>query len=136
MTDTYHMVHIAQSELQELVGEDGSCIRETEQGMVRKDRPQSHCTRMEDSLLTETAQASMSMDNLNLFADDNVSKYGEERKDGGHRRLAVDDEEGHMVDLESVCEVADPSATLVRMGDDNDFVSAVDQLLDWLIRSV
>lgn len=130
------MVHIAQSELQELVGEDGSCIGETEQGMVRKDRPQSHCTRMEDSLLTETAQASMSMDNLNLFADDNVSKYGEEGKDGGHCRLAVDDEEGHMVDLESVCEVADPSATLVCMGDDNDFVSAVDQLLEWLIRSV
>ena len=85
---------------------------------------------MENSLLTETTQARMPMDNLNLLADHDVSEYGDEGEDCGHRRLAVDNEKGYMVDLESVRKVANPGAAFIRMGDDDDFMSAVDQLLE------
>jgi hypothetical protein len=46
MADANDMVDIAQSKLQELVGEDAPCIREAKQTMVREDCPEAHRPRM------------------------------------------------------------------------------------------
>lgn len=69
------------------------------------------------------------MYNLNAFANDDVPKYGEEGEDGGECRLAVDDEEGHVVDFEAIGQVSHTCSTGVGMGNDNDFVSTIDEFL-------
>lgn len=71
----------------------------------------------------------MTVDNLNLFANNDVAEYGEEREERWHRGLAVDDEERNMVDFETVSEVAYPGAAFVSVGYDDDFVAAVDEFL-------
>jgi hypothetical protein len=75
----------------------------------------------------------MTMDNLNLFANNDVPEYGEEREERRHRGLAVDDEERDMVDFETVGEIAYSCSAFVGMGDDDDFVPAVDEFLQTLI---
>lgn len=75
----------------------------------------------------------MTVDNLNLFANDDVAEYGEEREERRHRGLAVYDEEGDMVDFEAICEVAYSGAAFVGVGDDDDFVAAVDEFLSPLV---
>lgn len=71
----------------------------------------------------------MTMDNLNLFANDDIAEYGEEREERRHRGLAVDDEERDMVDFETVGEVAYASAAFVGVRYDDDFMAAVDEFL-------
>ena len=51
----------------------------------------------------------------------------EKREDSRKRGLAIDDEEGYVVDFESVCEVADAFAVIMGVGDDDDLVAAVYQ---------
>lgn len=69
----------------------------------------------------------MSMYNLDLFAYNDVSKYRKEREHGGECGFAMDDEEGHMVDFESVGEISYSGAALVGMCYHNDFVTAIDE---------
>lgn len=130
MADANDVVYITQCELQEFVGQYGSGIGESKQRMVCEHCAQPHGPRMEDSLLAETAQTRMAVDNLDLLADDDVAEYREEGEDSRHRRFAVNDEERDVVDLQSIGEVAHPGSSLVRMGDDDDFMAAVDELLE------
>jgi hypothetical protein len=136
MADTDRMVYITQRKLEELVGQNGGGIGESKKRMVGKDGPQSHCSCMEDSFSTEATKTGMTVDNLNLLTNDNVAEYGKERKDGREGGFAVDDEEGDVVDFQAIREVADSCSTFVRMRDDYDFVSAVDEFLksrqDWI----
>jgi len=67
------------------------------------------------------------MHNFNLFPNDDVSEDGEEREDGGHSRLSVYNKKGDVVNLEPISEIADASAAFVCMGDDDDFMAAVDE---------
>lgn len=83
--------------------------------------------------MAEVAQAGVAVDNLDALADADVAEDGEEREDGGEGSGAVHDEEGHVVDLEAVGEVADAFAVVVRMGDDDDLVAAVDELARELV---
>lgn len=80
--------------------------------------------------MTEIAQTCMPMNNLDLFSNDDVSEYWEEREDRWHCRLSIDDEERDMVDFESIGEVAYSSTTRVCMSDDDDFVTTVDEFLE------
>lgn len=75
----------------------------------------------------------MTMDNLNLFANDDVPEYWKEGEDSRERRLAVDDEEGNVVDFEAIGEISDPRAASVGMGDDHDLVTAVDEFARQLV---
>ena len=129
MTDTDNVIHVAENKLQQLIRKNRSCIRKPKQRVVRKDSPQPHRPRMQYSLAAKATQTGMPVDNLNLFANDDISEYGEEREERRHGRLAVDDEEGYMVDFETVGEVAYAGATFVGVGYDDDFVSAVDEFL-------
>lgn len=72
MTDTNYVIHITQGKLEQLVGEDTGSIRKPKQRMIREDCPQSHCPRMQDGFVAETAQACMAMHDLNLFSNNNV----------------------------------------------------------------
>lgn len=123
------MVNIAQGEFEQFIGQDRPSIGEPEQGMVCENCPKSHCPRMKNSFMAETAHAGVSMDNLDLLADDDVAEYREEGEDGGHRRLAVYDEEWHMVDLEAIGQISDPSSSFVGMSDDDDLVAAINEFL-------
>jgi hypothetical protein len=84
---------------------------------------------MQDSFTTKSAQTGVSMDNLDLFSKDNIPENWEERKDSRHCRFTIDDEKRDMVDLEAVGEIPDSGPAIVRMGDDDDFVAAVDEFL-------
>lgn len=84
---------------------------------------------MKNSLSTEATQTSMAMNYVNLLPDDDVAEYGEKREDGRECRFAVDDEEWNMVDLQSIGEVSDSSASFVCMGNNYDFVSPIDKFL-------
>jgi len=84
---------------------------------------------MKNGLPTETAETRMTVDDLNLFSNDNIAENGEEGKDGREGCLAVDDEEGDVVDLEPVGEVAHSGPAFVRVCDDDHFVSTVNQFL-------
>jgi hypothetical protein len=123
------MVHITQRKLEELVGQNGGGIGESEERVVGKDCAQSHRSRMENGFSTEATETSMAVHNLNLFANHDIAEYGKERKDSREGSFAVDDEEGDVVDFQAIGEVADSCSTFVRMRDYDDFVSAVDQFL-------
>lgn len=125
MTDAYNMVHIAQSELEQLICEDTSSICEAKQRMIRKHSPQSHRPRMQNSLMTQTTQTSMPMHNLNLLSQHNIPKYREETEHSWERRSSVYHQERDMVDLQAVCEVSDAGSPFVCVGYDNDFVPTV-----------
>jgi hypothetical protein len=84
---------------------------------------------MKDSFPTEAAQTGVSMNNVNLLSNHNVSEYGKERKNGRECCFAVDNEEGNVVDLQSIGEVTDSGASFVCMRDDNDFVPSIDEFL-------
>lgn len=84
---------------------------------------------MQNGLAAEAAQTCMAMDDFDLLSNHDIAEYGEEGKDGGEGRFAVDDEEGNVVDLESIGEVPDSGAALVRMCDNDDFVPTVDEFL-------
>ena len=119
------MVYITQAELQQLVGKDASGIGKTKEGMVCVDSPQTHGPGVEDGLVAKAAQAGVAMHNIDALAQDDVAKDGEEGKDGGKAGGPVDDEEGNMVDLESIGEIAHAGAALVSVSDDDDLVAPV-----------
>ena len=70
----------------------------------------------------------MAVNNLDLFSNNNVSKDGEKREDGWKGAFTIYNQERHMVDLETVGEIANARSALISMGDNNNFVTAVNQL--------
>lgn len=70
----------------------------------------------------------MTMNNLNLLPDENVSQNREEGKHGGKSSLAIDDEKRNMVHFESVCEVSHALSVVVGVCNDDDLVAAVNEL--------
>lgn len=97
--------------------------------MVGEDGSEPHGPRMQDGLMAQAAKTSMPMDNLDAFADGDVSEDGKEGEDGWEGRLAVDDEEGDIVDLEAVGQVAYARTASIGVCYDNDLVSTVDEFL-------
>jgi hypothetical protein len=71
----------------------------------------------------------MSVNDIYVFSNDDITEYREKREDGGERRLSVDDEEGNVVDLKAVGEVAHAMTGLVGMGYYYYFMAAVPEFL-------
>ena len=128
MTDANNVVHVAQRKLQQFIRQDAGGVCEAEQGVVGENGPQAHCSGMDNGLATQVAQAGMSVHDLNLLSYDDVAEDGKEGKDGGEGGFAIDDEEGHMVHLKAVRQVAHTSAAFVGMRDDDNFVATVNEL--------
>jgi len=78
--------------------------------------------------MTQATQTGMPMYYLNLFSYDNIPEHREERKDRRKGCFAIDDEKGNMVDFETIGEVAYTCATLVRVCNYYDLVSAIYEL--------
>jgi hypothetical protein len=133
MTDANNMVHVTESELQQLVSKDTGSICKSKEGVICKDGPQPHSPAMEDCLLAETAQTAMSMNNLDLLSYDDISEDGKEGEDCGESRRSVDDEEWYVVDFEAICKVSDTSPPLVCVRNDDDFVTAVNKFRGKLV---
>lgn len=127
------MVHVAERKLEQLVGQDARRVCKPKERMIRKDGTQAHGAGVQDALVAQTTEAPMAVDNLDALADADVPQHGEEGEDGGEGGVAVDDEEGHVVDLEAVGEVAHALAVAVRVRDDDDLVPAVDELARELV---
>jgi hypothetical protein len=72
----------------------------------------------------------MAMNNFDLFSENDVSEDGKEGEDGWKRGLSVDDEEGNMVDFETVGEISDSCSAFVCMCDYDDFMASVDEFLN------
>ncbi|PQE29459.1 hypothetical protein CJF32_00003236 [Rutstroemia sp. NJR-2017a WRK4] len=83
--------------------------------------------------MAHTAHASMPMNNFYLFSNNNIAKYWKEGEDGWKGAGAENDEEWHMVDLESVCEVSYSGSIVVGVRYYYDFVSAINELCRKLI---
>ena len=129
MANAYDMIYVAQGELQELVRKYSTGVREAKETVVCEDCPQPHGSSVQDGLVAQTAEAGMAVYDLDSFAYDDVAKHREEGEDGGEGSLAVDDEERHIVDLETIGEVSHTCSPGICMGDDYDLVPAVDELL-------
>lgn len=123
------MINITKCKLEQLIGEDRCCIGESKERVVCEDSSQTHGARMEDSFSTEATQTSMAMDNINLLSDDDIAEYWEKGEDGGECRFAVDDKEGNVVDLQSIGEITHTRTALISMGNNDDFVTPIDEFL-------
>ena len=77
--------------------------------------------------MAETAQTRVAMHNLNLLAYNDISENGEEREDGWKAGGAIHDQKRDMVDLEAIREVPYAGSSFVGVGNDNNFVSPVDE---------
>jgi hypothetical protein len=71
----------------------------------------------------------MAVYDFDAFAYDDVSEDREEGEDGGEGGLAVDYEEGDVVDFEPVGQISHACSSLVGMSDNNDFVATVNEFL-------
>lgn len=76
----------------------------------------------------------MAMYDLDVLAYDDVAEYWEEREDCREGGFAVYDEEGNVVDLEAVGQVAYTGTAFVGVCDDDDFVAAVNEFLEEVSR--
>lgn len=74
----------------------------------------------------------MSVYDFDALADYDVAEDGEEGEDGREGRLAIDDEEWDVVDLEAIGQVTDAFSASVGMCNDDDLVSAIDEFLGLL----
>ena len=128
MADANDVIHITQSKLQQLIRQNTRRIREPKKRMIRKHRPQPHSPRMQNRLMAQTAQTSMPMHNLNLLPQHHIPENREKRKHRRKRSFSVNYKERDVVDFEAICEIADAGAAFVGVGDDDDFVAAVDEL--------
>ena len=64
---------------------------------------------------------------FNLLSNDDVSQNRKSGEDRWKSRLSIDDEKRNMVDLQAVCQVANASSSFVCMGDNDYFVTAIDE---------
>lgn len=71
------------------------------------------------------------MNDFDLLTDDDVPEMWEEGEDGRERCLSIHSPKGHIVDLEAIGEVSDPSASRVLVGDDDNFVSTINEFLPY-----
>lgn len=113
VADTDDVVHVAEGELEDLVCQDAGSIRKAKQRVICEDGTQTHGPTMENGLMTQSTQARMAVDNLDLLSDKDVAQDREGREDSREGRGSEDDEERDMIDSNSIGQVAHAAAALV-----------------------
>lgn len=68
----------------------------------------------------------MTVNNLDLFAKDDVPEEGKEGEDCGKGGRSVNDGEGDVEDLDAVCKVANSFPVVISMSYHDDLVTSVD----------
>ena len=94
--------------------------------MVREYRSKAHRTGMKDGFMTKVAETPVAVDDLDLFAYDNIAEDGKKRKNRWHSSLAIYNEERYVIDFEAIREISNSSPTLVCVSDDHHFVTSID----------
>lgn len=69
----------------------------------------------------------MSVNDLDLLPNDNVSKDWEKGEDGREGCGAVDDQEWNVVNFKAIREVSHSCSAFICVCDDHDFVSSIDE---------
>ena len=77
--------------------------------------------------MTKTAQARMTMHDLNFLPNVNIPEDRKERKHGREGSFSVYYEKRDMIDFKTISEISDACTSLVRMRDDDNFVATVDE---------
>jgi len=75
----------------------------------------------------------MAVHDLDLLSDNNIAEYREERENSRHCRLAIDDEKGDVVHLESIGKVSDATTAFVGVRYDDYLVASVNELCGKLV---
>ena len=75
MRDTDDMPNVTQAEFKQLVSQNTGRIAEAKQTMVCKHSMQAHRSRMQQAFVTEVAERGMSVNNLDLFPDEDLPQY-------------------------------------------------------------
>lgn len=88
---------------------------------------------MQYGFMAHATHACMTVNDLYLFAYDDVAEYWEEREDRRKGTGSEHDEEWDMVNFEAICEISDASSVFIRVCDYYNFVSSVDQLCRELV---
>jgi hypothetical protein len=78
--------------------------------------------------VAEIAKTAMSMHYLDLLPNDDIAEHWEEREYSRKGGLAIDYKEWYVVHLDPIGEVSYAGSILVRMGDDDNFVTAINEL--------
>lgn len=79
--------------------------------------------------MTKARETSVTMNYLYLLPDDDVSEDWKEGEDRWHGGLSIDDHEWNIVNLETICQVANTGAITIGMSDDDNFVATIDEFL-------
>ena len=133
MANTHYMINITQCKLKKFIDQYITSICKPKQRMICKHSPQPHRPRMQDSFMTHAAHACMAMNDLYLLPYNDIAEDGEKREDRRKGTGAEHDEEWDMVDFEAIRKISDTGSILVRVRDDYNFVSSVDELRRELI---
>jgi len=129
MADTNDVINVTQSEFQKLVGQDAGSVCKSKERMIRKDSAQTHRPSMEDTFMTQAAEAGMTMYDLDLLSYDDVTENWEEREYSRKSGLSVYNEEWDVIDFEAICEIPHAGTAFICMSNDYHFMPAVDKLL-------
>ena len=78
--------------------------------------------------MAKTTQACMTMNNLDLLSQDDVTKYREKGEYGGHCTLAIYDQKRNIIDFQAVRQVSYPSTVIVGMSDNDHLVASINEL--------
>ena len=69
----------------------------------------------------------MPMHDFNLLSQNNIPKDRKEGKDSRESSFSIDNKERYMIDLEAIGEISNTGAPLIGVGDDDDFMAAIDE---------
>ena len=69
----------------------------------------------------------MPMHDFDLFSENNIPKDRKEGKDSRESSFSIDNKERHMVNLEAIREVSNTGSSFISVGDDDDFVAAINE---------
>jgi hypothetical protein len=136
MRYTNNMPNIAQAELQQLIRHNTSCIAEAEQTVICKDGTKTHRPSMQQALMAQVAETTMTVHDLDSLSYEDLPQHWERREYRWKGRAAVNDPMWQMVDFDAVGQVAYPGTRWVVVGwraicvgDDYHIVATVDEFL-------
>ena len=89
MTNAYDMPHITQAKLQQLVCQYTRRIAEPKQTVIGKHSDQSHRPRMQKSFVTKITEGCVTMNDLNVLANEDLPQDGKGTKYGRESGGAV-----------------------------------------------
>mmetsp|Transcript_50484 Transcript_50484/g.134247 ORF Transcript_50484/g.134247 Transcript_50484/m.134247 type:complete len:233 (-) Transcript_50484:210-908(-) len=102
----YCVIHVRHVELQNFVEVDGRRVVKTKKGMIRVHRPQAHGACVEQALVGQRRRRLMPVHDVDSFPYVNISHQRKEREEGWKSGVGHECQVRQIVDLETICHVA------------------------------